>query len=80
MDSLYLKNTFQEIYSDFYGRLRAFFNRFDLNLNIRYNVSKFYFRIFRSSHLEVFLGKCVLKIRSKFTGEHPHQSVISKNL
>ena len=31
----------------------------------------------RSSHLEVFLRKGVLKICSKFTGEHPCQSVIS---
>ena len=29
----------------------------------------------RSSHLEVFLGKGVLKIWSKFTGEHPCSSV-----
>ena len=31
----------------------------------------------RSSPLEVFLGKGVLKIYTKFTGEHPCQSVIS---
>ena len=31
----------------------------------------------RSSHLEVFLRKAVLKIGSKFTGEHPCRSVIS---
>ena len=31
----------------------------------------------RSSHLEVISGKAVLKICSKFTGEHPCQSVIS---
>ena len=30
----------------------------------------------RSSHPEVFLGKIVLKISSKFTGEHPCRSVI----
>ena len=29
---------------------------------------------------EVFLGKGVLKICSKFTGEHPHRSVISIKL
>ena len=29
---------------------------------------------FRNSHSEVFLGKGVLKICSKFTGEHPCQS------
>ena len=31
----------------------------------------------RSSHPEVFLGKSVLKICSKFTGEHPCRNVIS---
>ena len=31
----------------------------------------------RSSHPEVFLGKGVLKICSKFTGEHPCRSGIS---
>ena len=30
----------------------------------------------RSSHPEVFLGKGVLKICNKFTGEHPSRSVI----
>ena len=35
---------------------------------------------FRSSHLEVFLGKGVLKIWSKFTGEHLCQSVNSIKL
>ena len=34
----------------------------------------------RSSHPEVFLSKGVLKICSKFTGEHPCQSVISIKL
>ena len=33
----------------------------------------------RSSHPEVFLGKGVLKICSKFTGEYPCRSVISIN-
>ena len=36
--------------------------------------------IFRSSHPEVFLGKGVLKICSKFTGEHPCGSAISIKL
>ena len=31
----------------------------------------------RSSRPEVFLGKGVLKICNKFTGEHPYRSVIS---
>ena len=35
---------------------------------------------YKSSHLEVFLGKGVLKICSKFTGERPCQSVISIEL
>ena len=34
----------------------------------------------RSSHPEVFLGKGVLKICSKFTGEHPCRSAISIKL
>ena len=34
----------------------------------------------RSSRPEVFLGKCVLKICSKFTGEHPCRSAISIKL
>ena len=34
----------------------------------------------RSSHREVFLGKVVLKICSKFSGEHPCRSAISKQL
>ena len=34
----------------------------------------------RSSRSEVFLGKGVLKICSKFTGEHPCRSVISIKL
>ena len=36
--------------------------------------------IIRSSPPEVFLGKGVLKICSKFTGEHPCRSVISRKL
>ena len=36
--------------------------------------------MFRSSHSEVFLGKVVLKICSKFTGEHPCQSAVSIKL
>ena len=35
---------------------------------------------FRSSHPEVFLGKGVLKICSKYTGEHPCRSAISIQL
>ena len=36
--------------------------------------------MFRSSPPEVFLGKGLLKICSKFTGEHPCRSVISIKL
>ena len=35
---------------------------------------------FRSSHPDAFLGKCILKICSKFTVDHPCRSVISKKL
>ena len=35
---------------------------------------------YRSSRPEVFLGKGVLKICSKFTGKHPCRSAISKKL
>ena len=34
----------------------------------------------RSSHPEVFLGKIILKMCTKFTGEHPCRSVISIKL
>ena len=36
--------------------------------------------VYRSSRPEVFVGKVVLKICSKFTGEHPWQSIISIKL
>ena len=39
-----------------------------------------YLTSYRSSHPEVFLGKGVLKICSKFTGEHPCRSAISIKL
>ena len=39
-----------------------------------------YLNIFKSSHPEVFLGKGILKICGKFTGEHPCRSVISIKL
>ena len=34
----------------------------------------------KSNHPEVYLGKGILKICSKFTGEHPCRSVISIKL
>ena len=37
-------------------------------------------KYFRSTCRDVFLGKGLLKICSKFTGEHPCQSAISINL
>ena len=37
-------------------------------------------RIFQSSPTSLFLSRGVLKICSKFTGEHPCQSVISVKL
>ena len=44
------------------------------NLMTRANVNRW---IYRRSHPEVFVGKGVLKIYSKFTGEHPCRSAIS---
>ena len=38
------------------------------------------FRSFKSSHQDVFLRKGVVKISSKFTGEHPCRSAISIKL
>ena len=38
------------------------------------------FRKYRGSHPEVFLGKGVLKICSKFKGEHPCRNVMSIKL
>ena len=43
-----------------------------------YNEWAFLKVMFRSSHSEVFLRKGVLKICSKFAGEHPCRSAISK--
>ena len=40
----------------------------------------FYFNIYRSSPTKVFLQRGVLKIYSKFTGEHSCRSEISVNL
>ena len=39
-----------------------------------------YFQFFRSIHSELFLRNCVLKICSRFTGEHSCRSVISIKL
>ena len=46
----------------------------------QYNFESGYLRNFRSSPPLVFLGKSVLKICSKFLGEHPCRSVISIKL
>ena len=43
-------------------------------------VWRIYLVLYRTSHLEVFLKKYVLKVCSKFTGEHPCQSAISIKL
>ena len=57
----------KRLFSQACMRFRIFFRKDWLN-------------IYRSSHLEVFLGKCFLKICSKFTGEHPCRSAISIKL
>ena len=48
--------------------------------SLLYHNEKFKRSYIRSSRQELFLGKGVLKICSKFTGEHPCQSVISIKL
>ena len=46
-------------------------------IDIVFDLMKNLTAFFRSSHPQVFLGKGVPKICSRFTGEHPCQSVIS---
>ena len=41
---------------------------------------QYFVALAKSSHSEVFLEKGVLKICSKFTGEHPYRSAISIKL
>ena len=49
--------------------------------HLKYVFSKKYVQqIFRSNHPELFLGKSILKICSKFKGENPCRSVISIKL
>ena len=43
-------------------------------------MSKNLFVLYRNSHPEMFLRKGVLKICSKYTGEHPYRSAISIKL
>ena len=72
---------FLYLYLNFTRGLPSLFdNGIDLSDNLfqlNYNVL---FMIWRISRPEVFLGKSVLEIFSKFTGEHPCQSVISVKL
>ena len=49
-------------------------------MKIMVNYGDCEFHDYRSSHPEVFLVKGVLKIFSKFTGEHPCRSVITIKL
>ena len=48
--------------------------------NVSIQINQQHIIIFRSSHPEVSLERDVLKICSKFTGEHPCRSVISIKL
>ena len=48
--------------------------------NVSIQINQQHIIIFRSSHPEVLLERDVLKICSKFTGEHPCRSVISIKL
>ena len=54
--------------------LATFFNQ------VNHNGGTVVLITYRSSHPEVFLEKVVLKIYSKFTGEHPCRSAISIRL
>ena len=61
------------------------FPAFGLNMNTFYAVTgdeleAIFYTCYTSSQLEVFLGKGVLKICSKFTGEHPCRGAISIKL
>ena len=47
---------------------------------MKYIVKTYLLTYFGNSHSEVFLSKAVLRLCSKFTGEHPCQSVISITL
>ena len=58
---------------------KTYFHSFNIRLKSNFVVPVVH-TIHRSSHIEVFLVKGVLKIRSKFTGEHPCRSAISINL
>ena len=65
---------------DLTKRLIGYF-RTNVGSKIQFNTLRSFFkRVYRSSHPEVFLRKGVLKTCSKFTGEHPCQSVISIKL
>ena len=58
-------------------------NELKVYLNKKFQILKKFLRLpksFRSSRPEVFLVKGVLKICSKFTGEHPCRNVISRKL
>ena len=63
-----------------YWRKARFFKYYFKAQNMFRFIGKNVNKITRSSHQEVFLGKGVLKIWSKFTGEHPCRSVLSIKL
>ena len=66
--------------------IKSFYERIDIVKHLilmPFRVNKIeavFHRCSRSSHPEVFLGKGVLKIWSKFTGEDPSRSAISIKL
>ena len=66
--------------SSSYCRMQKFLLLHCLRFHHRRSPSLFKFSLRSSHHQEVFTGKGVLKISSKFTGEHPCRSVISKKL
>ena len=58
------------------------FEKYKRNINRHCAIKKrvAYIYMYRNSHPEVFLGKRVLKICSRFTGENPCRSAISVKL
>ena len=73
-DFFHCNTLFMRFRTDKFGMFRVEISSYD------YIVHRALYVIYRSSHPEVFLGKGILKICSKFTGEHICRSVISIKL
>ena len=75
----FLEKTVEEDF-EFTDSLLLTFHPKSLLIFALIHFQKAYQRFARSSPSKVFLGKCVLKICRKFTGEHPCWSLISIKL